>query len=114
MKEDIVTCSLCNNYPGQLNVDTSIICNGVVSVDAIDEDVEGAILVYVLHNTPLLFTTSDTLFNVLAINSSGIFDLNNVPNLIEGATYYLSAVAGRDEGIWNGDGVIDDYTDVVC
>ncbi len=108
MKEDLVTCT-CDNYLGQLNVDTSTICNGVVSVDVIDEEV--SILVYVLHNTPPLFTTSDTLFNVLAINSSGVFDLNNVPNLVEGATYYLSAVAGVDENIWNGDGVIDDYTD---
>lgn len=106
IKEDLVTCSMCNNDVGQLNVDTSTICNGVVSVDVINE--EGSILVYVLHNTPPLFATSDTLFNVLAINSSGVFDLNNIPNLIEGATYYLSAVIG-DDGDENG--VIDDYTD---
>ncbi len=106
MKEDLVVCAMCNNDVGQLNVDTSTICNGVVSVDVIDE--EGSILVYVLHNTPPLFAISDTLFNVLAINNSGIFDLNNVPNLIEGATYYLSAVIG-DDGDENG--VIDDYTD---
>lgn len=104
-----IYCTMCFNHLGQLNVDTSAICNGTVSADVVDEVVEDrSILVYVLHNTPLLFTTSDTLFNVLAINSSGIFDLNNVPNLVEGATYYLSAVIG-DDGDENG--VIDDYTD---
>lgn len=103
-------CQLCYNYVSLLSdVDTSTICNGIISIDAIDEEVEyESILVYVLHNTPPLFATSDTLSNVLAINSSGVFDLNNVPNLVEGATYYLSAVAGQDE---DENGVIDNYTD---
>ena len=80
-----------------------ISCTGIVSATATDFVIdEGSVLIYALH------TSADTIpGDILAANTTGTFDLSSTPGVVEGVTYYISAVVGRDE---DGDGNIDDLT----
>lgn len=101
--EDVVTCTKCDNSAGTMS-DATISCDGIASATASGFVIEtNSVLIYALH------TSADTTAgDILATNDSGTFDLANTPGAMNGMTYYISAVVGRDE---DGDGAIDDLTD---
>jgi hypothetical protein len=97
-----ITCTKCHNEAGIMGA-ADISCTGIVSATATDFVIdEGSVLIYALH------TSADTIpGDILAANTTGTFDLSSTPGVVEGVTYYISAVVGRDE---DGDGNIDDLT----
>lgn len=101
--EDLVTCTKCHNVAGVMS-EATVDCQGPASATTSGQEVEdGSVLIYALH------TSADTIpGTILAVNTTGTFDLANTPGVVEGVTYYISAVVGRDD---DADGNIDDLTD---